>query len=346
MHPPLSIAIGGYVIEMRARALEFSAPHEIRLVDVVVTEPRENEMLVRTLYSGISAGTELLAYNGEIDPHLVLDDAISSLGGTFSYPFRYGYSCVGVVERSESDVRPGTIVFAFHPHQDRFVCKATDMVVVSGVDQRLATMFPLAEAAFQIVLDSGDVAAEPVVVMGLGSVGLLTAWLLQRKGAQVLGVDPSGSRRAVARDLGIEAVGPVDAVGRAEDLTDGLGAALVVEVSGNPDALVSGLGMLAHEGIALVGSWYGTRTVPLPLGAEFHRRRLTIRSSQVSTIPAHLSSRWTMSRRRVHVARSLDDLPLKMLATHEFPFEDAPRAFDMLAAGDDVIHVALSYQQG
>jgi threonine dehydrogenase-like Zn-dependent dehydrogenase len=122
------------------------------------------------------------------------------------------------------------------------------------------------------------------------------------------------------------------------------GVPLIVEVSGDPRALASALPLLAHEGTALVASWYGSKPVNLHLGAEFHRRRLTIRSTQVSTIPSRLSGRWTLKRRREHVMRLLGELPLKRFATHEFPFSRAADAFAALDRGDeDLMHAALTY---
>lgn len=331
---------------MRAQTLQFVAPRKLALVGIDVSEPRAGELLVRTIYSGISSGTELLAYRGEIDPDLPLDQTIGSLSGSFSYPFRYGYSCVGMVERSEGSVMPGTLVFALHPHQDRFVCAIDDVVALPGLDPRVATLFPLVETAFQITLDSGDVLGESVVVMGLGTVGTLTALLLQAAGVQVMGVDPSPWRQSLAGDLGIAAVRPDDAGDRVAEATGGDGVPLVIEVSGNPSALGSALPLLAHEGTVLVGSWYGTKPVTLQLGAAFHRRRLTIRSTQVSTIPSRLAGRWSLERRRVHVVGLLGELPLKRLATHEFPFARAADGFAALDRGDDnLMHAALSYYE-
>lgn len=331
---------------MKARALEFTAPYEVRVVEVEVEEPRDHELLVRSLYSGISSGTELLAFRGEVDPLLPLDESIGALGGTFSYPFRYGYSCVGAVEEPASELPAGTLVFAFHPHQDVFVVSSADVVVLRDIDPRTATMLPLVETALQITLDAGPVLDEPVVVMGLGCVGLLASLLLQRSGARVLGVDPSGVRRRVAEDLEIAAVPPDQARDGLLDLAAVEQSSLVVEVSGNPDALAAAMPLLAHEGVALVASWYGTKPVVLSLGAEFHRRRLTIRSTQVSTIPARLSDRWTVERRRAEALRLAGTLPLKRLATHEFDFSRATDAFAALARGEEaVVHAALTYER-
>jgi 2-desacetyl-2-hydroxyethyl bacteriochlorophyllide A dehydrogenase len=329
-----------------ARGLWFRGPYEVAIDDIeMATEPAGGEVLVRTVYSGISAGTERLAYRGEIDPELPLDDTIGALAGTFRYPFRFGYSCVGVVESSRAEVEEGALVFAFHPHQDRFVVKAADVVELGQVDARTATLFPLVETALQVTLDAGPLFAEPVVVFGLGAVGLLVAVLLQRGGARVMGVEPQPWRRTAASGLGVEAVSPDEVAAALSARGVRAGVPLLVEVSGNPAVLASALPLLAHEGTALVVSWYGTKEVPLPLGAEFHRRRLTIRSSQVSTIPACLGGRWTVPRRRAVAAALLVELDLAPVATHVFPFEQAREAFAAVDRGEPgLIHAALGYE--
>ena len=326
---------------MHARRLLFVAPQRVEVGPVELPDPGPGDLLVRTRFSGISTGTELLAFRGLLDPDLPVDERIGALGGTFRYPFPYGYSCVGEVEQSDGAVPTGALVFAFHPHQDRFVVGADDVVPLPpGTDPRLATLLPYVETGLQLSLDAGPVARETVAVVGLGMVGTITALLLQRAGATVVGSDRSADRRRLAGALGILAVTP-------DELSAHLppsGVPLLLELSGSPTALAGSLDLLAHEGTALVGSWYGTQPVALPLGGAFHRRRLTIRSSQVSTIPAALAGRWDVARRRREAVALLGDLPLAALATTEFAFEDAPAAYLVLDGGDaGVVHVALRY---
>jgi 2-desacetyl-2-hydroxyethyl bacteriochlorophyllide A dehydrogenase len=331
---------------MKARALEFHAPREVRIVEVDIREPSDGEVLVRTELSGVSGGTEMLAYRGEIDPELPLDEAIGSLGGTFAFPFRYGYSCVGVVEESRDDaIRAGDRAFAFHPHQDRFVAKAGDVIVLGGEDPRIATMLPLVETGLQVSLDAGTRLGETVVVTGLGAVGVLSGALLAHAGARVIGSDPLPWRREVAKPFGIDAVAPDELPDHVREATGGAGVPLVVEASGRPDVLDAALDLLAHEGEALVCSWHGTKQVPLSLGGRFHRRRLSIRSSQVSSIPAALASRWDLASRRDAARRLLSELPLELLATHEFAFENAADAYGAIdRGGEGLIHAALRYR--
>lgn len=327
----------------RATAVSFTAPHRAELVEVDLRPPAEGEVMVRTLWSGISGGTEMLAYRGEVDADLPLDEVIGALGGSFTFPFRYGYSCVGRVERSRGDVAEDRLVFAFHPHQDRFVARAEDIVPLDGVDPREATLFPLVETALQVALDAGVVLEEVVVVTGLGAVGLLTSLMLRRAGARVVGVEPSTERRAVAATLGVRAVPPDGVAALLADVAPA-GAPLLVEVSGRPEVLRAGLALLGHEGEALVVSWYGTKDARLPLGADFHRRRLRIRSTQVSSIPSSQSGRWSRARRRTVARELLSELPLAPLATHAFPFADAPAAFAAVDRGPaGLVHAALCY---
>jgi 2-desacetyl-2-hydroxyethyl bacteriochlorophyllide A dehydrogenase len=330
---------------MKARRVRFVAPREVRVEPVEVEEPEPGAILVRTEYSGISGGTEMLAYRGEIDSSVPLDETLGALAGTFAHPFSYGYSCVGVVEETRGRAARGDRVFAFHPHQDVFVVDEGDAVALESADPRTATLLPLVETALQVALDAGSHLGEIVAVSGLGPIGILIGALLQRSGADVIGSDPDPPRRDAAAAFGLRAVHPGDLPTAVSAWTQGRGVPLAVEASGNPKALADALELLAHEGTALVCSWYGTKPVPLPLGSAFHRRRLSIRSTQVSTIPAALQGTWDRDRRRSVAGRLLDELPVKLLATHEFPFEDAALAFEAVDRGQPgLLHAALRYR--
>jgi 2-desacetyl-2-hydroxyethyl bacteriochlorophyllide A dehydrogenase len=330
---------------MKGRVLRFVGPRRVGFAIVDVPPPADGELLVRTRWSGISGGTESLAYRGELDAGAARDETIGSLGGRFAYPFEYGYSCVGEVLTSRVDGVPeGATAFAFHPHQDLFTVRGSDVVIVDKVAGRIATLFPLVETALQVSLDAGPRLEEPVVVMGLGPVGILTAALLDRAGAEVVGVDPRRDRREAAVLFGVPAVDVPEIGAVVERLTSGAGVPLVVDATGHPPALARALELLGHEGEVLVCSWYGTKDVSLPLGREFHRRRLQIRSTQVSTIPAHLAGTWDVQRRRRVATALLSELPLKLLTTHDVAFDQAVEAYAALDRGDaGLMHVALRY---
>jgi 2-desacetyl-2-hydroxyethyl bacteriochlorophyllide A dehydrogenase len=326
-----------------ARAVRFVEPHLVDLVDIEVPMLSSGEVLVRAEFSGISGGTEMLAYRGELDSRIPRDETLGGLQGSFEYPFMYGYSVVGTVEAAGSDFTEGESVFAFHPHQTRFVVSAADVVSIGECDRRAATLFPLVETALQVSLDTGIRQREVAAVVGLGPVGILTAILLTRSGAVVVGSDPKPWRREAAQSCGLETVEPEELGDAVRASTGGRGADFIVEVTGNPNVLGESLGLLSTEGVAIVVSWYGQKPVTLPLGADFHRRRLEIRSSQVSTI-GRRAARWDRARRLDTTRGLLTELPLSELASHTFPFEQAPEAYAAIDRGDEgVVHVALAY---
>ena len=317
---------------MVARALFHTAPRSVEIKTVPTPRPAAGEVIVSTQFSGISSGTESLVYRGEVSEDTALDDTIGALGGAFRYPFAYGYACVGKAADS------GQAVFAFHPHQDIFAARTSDLIPLPAVDPAPATLFPLVETALQVTLDAGTGYRDRVIVLGAGVLGLLTALLLQRSGQRPLLAEPQAWRRGLAASLGVPAAAPEE-LGKQE-------VSLVIDASGSPDAPASALGMLAHEGTLLVASWFGAKPVVLPLGGAFHRRRLTIRSTQVSTVPARLGATWTRPRRRLEAAELMPELPLSELCTHVFPFTKAADAFRAVDEGTPgLMHAVLRYEQ-
>src|ERR1700733_2798769 len=159
-----------------ARALFHTAPRCVEIREVPTPRPAAGEVLVRTVCSGISGGTERLVNRGEGPAEMALDDTIGALSGSFSYPFAYGYACVGEVAESRQ------AVFVFHPHQDVFAARAGELIPLPAIDPASATLFPLVETALQVTLDAGTGYRDRVIVLGAGVLGLLTALLMQRSG--------------------------------------------------------------------------------------------------------------------------------------------------------------------
>jgi len=315
-----------------AHALFHTGPRRVEIRELPTPRPAAGEVLVRTVCSGISGGTERLVYRGEIPADEALDDTIDALGGTFSYPFAYGYACVGEIAES------GQAVFAFHPHQDVFAARTADLIPLPAVDPASATLLPLVETALQVTLDAGTGYRDRVVVLGAGVLGLLTGLLLRGAGWRPVIAEPLAWRRALADSLGAATAAPQELAGQK--------VPLVIDVSGNPEAPAAALDMLAHEGTLLIASWFGNKPVMLPLGGSFHRRRLVIRSTQVSTVPARLSGTWTRSRRRRETVELLSELPLAQLCTHAFAFSDAAEAFRAVDQGlPGLMHAVLDYDR-
>ena len=327
--------------------VQFSAPGEVEVVTEPLPEVGPDEVRVRTRYSAISPGTERLVYKGRVPESLAVDSSIDALqDGEFSYPISYGYAAVGVVDavgKNVTDDWEGQTVFSFQPHVSHFVASPPSLVrLPSSVELMDAVMIPSLETAVNLVMDGRPMIGEIVVVFGQGIVGLLTTRLLaQHPLGALYTVEPSAPRRKQSASMGAEAVGTVSELELTErsdagpSPADGSpeGADLLYELTGRPSVLNDVIPRTGFSGRIVIGSWYGTKTAPITLGAKFHRSRTQIISSQVSTIAPPLQGRWTKDRRMSVVLDLLSEVEPGQLISHRFPVEDAPSAYDRL--GDD-----------
>ena len=337
-----------------ARALQFTGDRDVAVQDHPVPDPAPDEVRVRTRFSAVSPGTELLVYRGDLPTDVPVDERIEALSG--DYPMPYGYAAVGEVTKtgSETDDRwLGRTVFAFHPHETHFCRPPADLVPVpDGVDPAAATLLPTAETAVNVALDADPAVDERVVVFGQGSVGVATTALLAAYPlSDLVAVDPRPERRELARAHGAtDALAP-DAVadrfepsapgpeGRATD-----GADLVVELSGNPVALDDALGAAGYAGRVLVGSWYGNKPVDLDLGGRFHRSRVAVEPTQVSTIDPARRGRWTRERRLDAAWTHLDRLDADSLLERQVPLSEAPEAYRRLDGSDPPVGTLFDHR--
>lgn len=338
-----------------SRAVEFVAPREVDVVDIDRPVPGSEEVLVETAVSAVSAGTELLVYRGDVDPDTVADEELAALNGDLSYPLRYGYSVVGTVTEIGTRVDPawrGRTVFGFNPHVSHFLADPADLhPVPKGIDPETAALFANTETAVNFALDGAPRLGERVAVFGQGVVGLLTTALLSRSAAEtVVAVEPRDVRRELAADLGADAtVDPSrdDAAAAVTEHTGGVD--LAIEVSGQPETLETAIEATRFDGRVLVGSWYGTKRAELGFGDHFHRGRVSVESSQVSTIAPKLRGRWDHERRRTTAWRELRRLAndreiTERLVTDRVDIDDAAAAYRRLTADPkDTLQILLTY---
>jgi 2-desacetyl-2-hydroxyethyl bacteriochlorophyllide A dehydrogenase len=312
--------------------------------------PPAGKLMVRTLTSAISAGTELLAFRGQIPPGTVLDETLGSLGGgTFAYPFRYGYASVGEVTAAGAGVPPGWVgrrIFAFEPHASAFVAAPPEvMTIPAGLAPERAVLLAHMETAVNLVLDGAPLLGEQVLVIGQGTVGLLVSALISRFPLVGLTVcEPLPLRADAARAL---AARPVTVAGGSDEAVHAVGprgADLVFELSGNPAALDLAIATAGHEARIVIGSWYGQKRASVDLGGRFHRRRLRLVSSQVSHIAPALSARWDRSRRFEAAWKALAEIDTLPLISHRFPFGDAQAAYELIDRHPErVVQVLLDH---
>jgi 2-desacetyl-2-hydroxyethyl bacteriochlorophyllide A dehydrogenase len=313
------------VLVSGSRELWFVAPGQVELRASVPAVLGEGQVRARALGSGISQGTELLLFRGEgptpFDPSL---DA----PGSPTYPRRYGYAWVGEVVESRADaLAPGARVFGLLPHGDEH-CVPPEALrrLPLDVPVERAVLAANLETAVNVVWDSGISLGDDVLVIGGGIVGLLSGLLARLSGAsRVRLIEPARRRREAALELGFDAAfAPEQATPQAE-------FDVVIEASGNPACLAAAIAHARREGVVVVASFYGQRVAPLSLGADFHRRRLTLRSSQVSSLPPLKAVGWSTARRFELVCRLLGDQRLDALLERPAPFDEAPALYSRLA---------------
>ncbi|HEV7260563.1 MAG TPA: zinc-binding alcohol dehydrogenase [Bosea sp. (in: a-proteobacteria)] len=298
-----------------ATALWYVAPRECALNTETLPEPGAQDCLVRTLWSGISRGTERLVFEGRVPgcEHERMRAPFQQ--GSFPFPIKYGYCAVGVVEAGPSHLR-GETVFCLYPHQDRFIAPADRLTRVPGnVPARRAILAANMETALNAHWDAGSGPADRIVVVGGGVIGLLVAWLAARlPGAEVTLVDIDEGREVLAQRLGFGFAGPDAAPADADT---------VFHASASAAGLETAIACAGIEGRIVELSWYGEGSVAAPLGGAFHSRRLQLASSQVGRISPSRRPRWDHARRAEAAMALLADDRLDALITEEIAFFEA-----------------------
>ncbi|MEU9568813.1 zinc-binding alcohol dehydrogenase [Streptomyces massasporeus] len=308
-----------------ARAFWIDSPGRGDIRDVTLPAPAEGEVLVRTLFSGVSRGTETLVFRGgvPVSQHTAMRAPFQE--GDFPGPVKYGYLNVGVVEEGPAALK-GRTVFCLYPHQTRYVVPATAVTPVPDtVPAERAVLAGTVETAVNALWDAAPLVGDRIAVVGGGMVGCSVAALLARfPGVRVQLVDADPSRAKIAEALGVGFATPEDADGDRD---------LVVHASATEQGLARSLELLTAEGTVLELSWYGDRQVSLPLGEAFHSRRLVIRSSQVGTVSPARPNR-TYADRLAVALDLLADPALDALITGESPFEELPDVLPRLVSGE------------
>jgi len=329
----------------KAKTLFFTAPKKIEIRESTLPSLKENEVLVKTICSAISAGTEMLVYRGQF-PHLA--NAHDNVSSDLDYPLAYGYACVGVVKEIGKEVNSewlNKVVFAFHPHASHFISKIESLFPIPDfLSSDSACFLPNMETAVNLVQDGAPILGERVLVLGQGVVGLLTASLLREFPLESLvTVDNYELRRKAlqveSKKLEVKSLTTFDLKPSSFDPFD-----LTFELSGSPSALNDAIALTAFSGRIVIGSWYGQKRAEIDLGGAFHRSRIKLISSQVSTISPELSGRWDKSRRFDVAWKALERIKPEKWITHRFSLSDAEKAYRLLDENpQETIQVVFDY---
>jgi threonine dehydrogenase-like Zn-dependent dehydrogenase len=308
-----------------AYAFWLRSPGRGEIRPAALPDPGPHEVLVRTVCSGISRGTETLVFRGAVPPDQYTAMRAPFQEGDLPGPVKYGYLNVGTVEQGPAELR-GRTVFCLYPHQTAYVVPVSAVTVVpEDVPPARAVLAGTVETAVNALWDAAPLLGDRVTVVGAGMVGCCVARLLSTFPAtQVTLVDVDPGRAEVAAALGVDFALPADAVGDRD---------LVVHTSATSAGLQRSLELLAPERTVVDLSWYGDQEVRLSLGGAFHSGRLGIRASQVGTLsPARAGTR-TSAERLALALELLRDPAFDVLLSGRSRFRELPDVMTGLAAG-------------
>ena len=335
---------------MKRKTLYFTAPRQVELREESLPELGADEVLVETHCSAISAGTEMLVYQGRFPRDIETDSVISSLRGSLEYPLAYGYACVGVIKETGSQLEKSLrdqFVFAFQPHTSHFTANLDSLFFLpDSLSPETACFFPNMETAVNLVQDAAPMFGEGVLVLGQGVVGLLTASLLNEFPLEVLvTADCFELRRnssPVPKHQSLDPYAP-NFHKEARKLLGG-SADLTFELSGRPETLNDALAITGYSGRIVIGSWYGEKRAEIDLGGAFHRSRIKLISSQVSTVGPELSGRWNKARRFNTAWKALERVRPEKWVTHRAALDEAKQAYQLLDENpQETIQVLITY---
>jgi threonine dehydrogenase-like Zn-dependent dehydrogenase len=313
-------------LSVSPKALWYVAPGRLEIRAEPVADPGPDDVRVRTLYSGISRGTERLVLAGRVPESEYERMRAPFMGGAFPFPVKYGYAAVGRVEGGPAGL-VGQFVFALYPHQDVFNLPVETVVPLpDGLPPARAVLAANMETALNAVWDAQPAPADRIAVVGAGVVGALVAWLCGGiPGAHVTLVDVEPARAALAHSLGVEFAAPDVVPGDCD---------LVVHASGTGSGLATALRLAGMEATVLELSWYGSGEVPVALGGAFHSRRLKLMSSQVGQVAPSHRPRWSYKRRLAAALDLLRDPRLDALLAPPIDFGDLPERLPATLATD------------
>jgi threonine dehydrogenase-like Zn-dependent dehydrogenase len=293
----------------------------------------------------------MLIYHGRFPRDLEADSTISSLRGGFKYPLSYGYACAGVIKETGTQVDKsyeGKPVFAFQPHTSHFITAPESLLPIpASLSPDSACFLPNMETAINLVQDGAPIFGERVLVLGQGIVGLLTAALLNEFPLDALVTADRYPLRCNSSPIIPHWSFDPHKPGFRQEAMKLLkqGADLTFELSGNPAALNDALALTCFSGRIVVGSWYGEKRVEVNLGGTFHRSRIKLISSQVSTIAPELEGRWDKARRFDAAWKALERIQPEKWITHRFSIDDAAEAYRLLDENpQETIQVLLTYE--
>jgi 2-desacetyl-2-hydroxyethyl bacteriochlorophyllide A dehydrogenase len=361
MTQPALADTGAAAAGLSCRRLLITAPHTVELIAHHLPPLGAHDVYLRTVLSGVSHGTEFAWLTGQAaalhrdwDPR----QRFYRDGPGRAFPVAPGYESIARVTQVGSAVTAvavGDLIAVDAPHADAHVL--TEMVAAAGrlpenLDPEQAVFGILARVALGGIHDAALAVGDAVVVVGLGTVGLLAAQIARAGGAAVIGVDRYPLRCEAAEALGIPALVAepgLDVAAQVRQFVGPDGADAAIEASGSYTGLHEAIRCLRVGGrVATVASYHGDQT-GLRLGEEYHRNRITLISSMtVNGCPQRGHPRWTLDRLNTTAQHLITSGRIRTagLITHRIPFDRAADAYTLITdTPQDTIKVVLTYDR-
>mgnify|MGYP006286189067 FL=1 len=332
---------------MKARSVVAEGPGSVSVKTEELPPPGKDEVLVQSLVSALSPGTETKFVKGQHTHGSGTFAKTDPIGQKEDFPFGLGYSVVGRISEVGSEKNGhliGKNVFAYHPHCSSFVIDPSKLILLpDDSDPERFALYANMETAVTLIMDGKPMMGEEVMVLGQGVVGLLLTDLLSGDDlSDLVTVEKLEYRREISMEMGADLSLPPEDLD--PEISKWGGFDLIYEVTGRIDSIDIATKYSGHSGRIIIGSYYGDMPGKIRLGDGFHRKRLRIKSSQVSTIDPGLSGRWSRDRRSDLTMRMLKRLNHSRLITHRFGVEDAVDAYEtLLSEDDDHLQILLEY---
>ncbi|MFY0601906.1 MAG: zinc-binding alcohol dehydrogenase [Cyclobacteriaceae bacterium] len=291
--------------------------------DSVLKEP--GNLVIESLYSFVSQGTECLVISESLSPILSSKMRVPFMKGDFHSDFTYGYSTVGHVLEGPEHLKNKN-VHLMHPHQNLLIAQAEDVFVLPEMmDPKLGTLASNMETAVNAIWDAQIEVGDKVLIVGYGTIGALTALLAKNIiGTEVFVLDKNEKRidSAVRHGIKVYEEG-------CDDFFD-----IVFNTSANQEIIQKAFEVTRSEGKIVELSWFGDKSISIKLGADFHYGRKQLICSQVSQIPYRKQPIWDFKKRKELVFKLLESLNPQYIIESEIPFLKTPSFYDRMRNGE------------
>ena len=319
---------------MKSYSLWINKKKQPKIYEKIIKYKKNNKtVLVKTIYSGISKGTEKL-----VSSKLVNKDQFELMKapfqeGSFDLPIKYGYINIGKIVDGPKQILNKNI-FSLFPHQSLYEIPIKNISILPNRNIKKFLLTANMETAINIFWDSMPNKKDKIIIIGLGSVGILTAYYFQlRKFNQVYVYDSNLKKKSIAKYLKFKFI----------DFNKIKSADIVINTSSDYNILTNSMKILSNEGKFIEASWYGNKKGLINLGGHFHSKRLKIISSQVSQIPIHLKDKYDFNKRLKLAINALKNDKLKKLITSESTFFNLEKDYFKIINNKNTIMHLIKY---